>query len=112
LGVPIVERDRRTSEGDERGVRQGVADVPGVPVQVVVVAAMRLVRDDDDVVSLGPQRVVRAGVALFLGTAELLQCRVQDPAGGAVGERVAKPCPGRHRLGSLAEKAGLGEALE
>ena len=39
-------------------LRQGVAEVAGVAVEVVVVAAVRLVDDHDDVAPVGQQRVV------------------------------------------------------
>ena len=55
IGVPVNAMKRR--------VRQGVAEVPGVAVEVVVVAAVRLVDDHDDVAPVGQQRVVGAGVA-------------------------------------------------
>ena len=66
-GVAVGERDRRAGEGDERGVRQGVSQVAGVAVEVVVVAAVRLVDDDDDVAPVRQQRVLDAGLALRLG---------------------------------------------
>ena len=65
-------------------MRQGVAEVPGVAVEVVVVAAVRLVDDHDDVAPVGQQRVVGAGVLLGLAAAELLQGGEVDAAGGAV----------------------------
>ena len=47
--VLVGELDRRAGEADERGVRQRVAHVPGEAVDEVVLAAVRLVGDDDDV---------------------------------------------------------------
>ena len=89
-GVAVGEGDRRAGERDERRVRQGVAEVAGVAVEVVVVAAVGLVDDDDDVAPVGQQRVVGAGVALVLGAAELLQRGEVDAAGGPVGQLVAQ----------------------
>ena len=66
VGVAVVERDRGAGERDERGVRQGVAQVPGVAVEVVVVAAVRLVDDHDDVAAVRQQRVLGAGLLLVL----------------------------------------------
>ena len=63
LGVAVGEGDRRAGEGDQGRVRQGVAEVAGVAVEVVVVAAVRLVDDDDDVASVRQQRMVGTGLA-------------------------------------------------
>ena len=73
--VGVGELDRRAGEADERGVRQGVAHVPGEAVDEVVLAAVRLVGDDDDVAAVGERRVP---VALLLGE-ELLD-RGEDHA--------------------------------
>ena len=49
----LLARDERsTGESDERGIRQGIAHVPGEAVDEVVLAAVRLVGDDDDIPSL------------------------------------------------------------
>ena len=76
VGVGLL--DRRAGEADERRVRQRVAHVPGEAVDEVVLAAVRLVGDDDDVAPLGQHRVT---VALLLGE-ELLDRREHDAAGG------------------------------
>ena len=72
--------------------------VPGVAVEVVVVAAVGLVDDHDDVAPVGQQRVVAPGLALGSGAAELLQRREVDAAGGPVAQlvpqRVAVTAPG------------------
>jgi len=49
--------DRRAREADERGVRERVAHVARVAVNEVVLAAVRLVCDHDDVPATGQQRV-------------------------------------------------------
>ena len=112
-GVAVLERDRRASEGDERGVGQRVADVAGVAVEVVVMAAVRLVDDHDDVPPVGEQRVVdaRRRVSPF-GEAELLQRREVDAAGGAVGQFVPQLLTGRDLDGRLAEQPRPVERLE
>ena len=76
--VRVPQLDRRAREADERGVWQRIAHVPRVAVDEVVLAAVRLVGDDDDVAPRG-ERAVR--VALFLGV-ELLDRREHHPAGG------------------------------
>ena len=48
-----VSLDRRAGEADERGVRQGVPQVAGEAVDEVVLAAVGLVGDDDDVPPVG-----------------------------------------------------------
>src|SRR5207249_2617050 len=58
--VAVRERDRRASEGNEYGIGQRVPDVAGVAVEIVIVAAVRLVDNDDDVAAVGEQRVVEA----------------------------------------------------
>ena len=70
MGVPV--------KPDERGVRQRVAHVPREAVDEVVLAAVRLVGDDDDVAPVGEHRVP---VALLLGK-ELLDGGEHDAAGG------------------------------
>ena len=61
--VRVLELDRRAGEADERGVRQRVAHVPREAVDEVVLAAVRLVGDHDDVAALGKRRM---SVALVL----------------------------------------------
>ncbi len=46
-GVALGLGDRRPGEGDHRRVRQRVTQVPGVPVEAVVVAAVRPVQERD-----------------------------------------------------------------
>jgi hypothetical protein len=89
-GVGVGLGERCAGERDEGGVRQGVAQVAGVAVEAVVVAAVRLVDDDQDVAPVGEQRVVRARLLLLLGTAELLQRGEDDAAGPAVGQLLAE----------------------
>ena len=50
IGVGLL--DRRAGEADERGVRQCVVQVPGEAVDEIVLAAMRLVGDHDDIAPL------------------------------------------------------------
>ncbi len=57
-------------ERDEYGVGQGVADVAGVAVEVVVVRSVCLVDDHDDVAALAEQRVVDTGFLLVGGEAD------------------------------------------
>ena len=77
-GVLVGELDGRAGEADERGVRQRVAQVSREAVDEVVLAAVRLVGDDDDVLAVAQQRV---HVALLVGH-ELLDGGEHDPAGG------------------------------
>ena len=76
VGVGLL--DRRAGEADERGVGQRVAHVPREAVDEVVLAAVRLVGDDDDV---APVREHRMPVASLLGE-ELLDGREHHAAGG------------------------------
>ena len=69
--VRVPQLDGRAREADERGVRQRVAHVPREAVDEVVLAAVRLVGDDDDVAPLGERGVC---VALVLRV-ELLDRR-------------------------------------
>ena len=85
-GVALTLGDGGAGERDEGGVGQGPAQVGGVAVEVVVVAAVGLVGDDDDVASVRQQRVLGARVLLRLGQAELLQGGEVDAAGAPVGE--------------------------
>ena len=77
-GIALPLRDGRAGERDERGVWQGSAQMSRVAVEVVVVTAVGLVGDDDDVATVGEQRMLGTGFLLRLGQAELLQ-------GGEVG---------------------------
>ena len=49
--------DRGTREAQVRGVRKGVAEVPRVAIEEVVLAAVSLVSDNDDVAAVGEERV-------------------------------------------------------
>ena len=62
-GVGVLKLDRRAGEADERGVGQRVAHVARIAVEEVVLAAVRLVGNDDDVAPIGEPRVA---VALLL----------------------------------------------
>ena len=62
----------------------------GVAVQVVVVAAVRLVHDDDDVAAIGEERMLLPFGALHVGEVELLQRGEVDPPGEAARELVAQ----------------------
>ena len=64
--------DRRAREGDESGPRQGVAQVAGITVEVVVVTAVRFVDDHDDVGAIGEQRMGFPRVALAESPSKLL----------------------------------------
>src|SRR5699024_1070356 len=81
--------DRGAGEGEQGGVRQRVAQVAGVAVEAVVVAAVGLVDDDEDVASVGEQGVSGPRITLVLGPAELLQGGEDDSAGGGVGQYLA-----------------------
>ncbi len=108
-GVAVGLRDRGAGEGDEGGVGQRVAQVPGVPVEAVVVAAVGLVDDDDDVAAVRQQRVAAPGVALLPGAPELLQRGEDDPAGTAVGEFGAQLLTGEHLDRILGQQVAAGE---
>ena len=56
-GVGVLKLDRRAGEADERGVGQRIAHMARIAVEEVVLAAMRLVGDDDDVTAAGEHRV-------------------------------------------------------
>ena len=56
--------DGRAGEADKGGVGEGVAHVAGEAVDEVVLAAVGLVGDDDDV---APIREGGVGIALFFG---------------------------------------------
>ncbi len=111
LGVPLP-RDRRPGEGNERRVRQRVLEVPGVPVEVVVVAAVRLVDDEHDVAPLGQHGVPAARPLLLRGEAELLQRREVDAARGASSELGAQFAATRDLARLLGKQLRPGEGLE
>ena len=75
-GVGVLQFDGRAGEADERGVRERVAHVAGEAVDEVVLAAVRLVGDDDDVPAHRKQRMP---VALLFGE-ELLDRGEHDTA--------------------------------
>ena len=106
LGVALSLRDGRPRERDAAGVGEGVGEVAGVAVEVVIVAAVGLVDDDDDVGPFGEHRVGGAGVLLGLGAAELLQGGEVDAAGRAAGELVAELFAANDLPGLLREEQG------
>ncbi|GAA3419312.1 hypothetical protein RAJCM14343_3908 [Rhodococcus aetherivorans] len=67
-------------------MRQRVAQVTRVAVEVVVVAAVRLVDDDDDVAPGREEGVAVAGFAFVTAAPEFLQGREVDPAGCPAGQ--------------------------
>ena len=75
-GVGVLKLDGRSGETDERGVRQRIAHVARIAVDEIVLAAMRLVGDDDDVAPLRQQGV---HVTPLFGE-ELLNCREHNAA--------------------------------
>jgi len=62
--VGVLQFDGRSSKTDERGVRQRVVQMPREPVDEIVLAAVRLVGDHDDVAAFREHGVP---VALLLG---------------------------------------------
>ena len=106
VGVGLL--DRRAGEADERGVRQRVAHVPGEAVDEVVLAAVRLVGDDDDV---APVREHRVAVALLLGE-ELLDRGEDHAAGGDRELRAQVGAVGRLHRRLAQQVAAAGEGAE
>ena len=109
--VPVLQCDRRPREPDERRVRQRVPQVLGVPVDVparllverrpdAVLAAVRLVADDDDVAPPAQHRVRR----LALQRRELLHRRKDDPARRPPVENVAQLLPAVRLLRGFAQQ--------
>ena len=102
IGVPV--------KADERGVRQGVAQVLGEPIgdfaclalklgPESVLAPMRLVGDHDDVSAIGQDRVV----GLTPLGCELLDGREHHAPGGA-GQHLLQVLPVLRLLRSLSEQ--------
>jgi hypothetical protein len=103
IGVPV--NAMKTALGSASRMWAGVA------VEVVVVAAVRLVDDHDDVASVGEQRVIRTRLAFPGGETELLQGGEVDAAGGAVGEFVAQLSALGDLDGGFAQQPGPVERL-
>ncbi len=102
--VRVLVVDGRAGEADERGIGKRVAHVAGEPVDEVVLAAVRLVGDDDDVPA-----VAQGGQPLALLGKELLDGREHHAAAGDLQELAqALAVGGLH--GRLAEE--LEAALE
>ena len=91
----------RAGEADERGLGQGVPHVARIPVDEVVLAAVRLVGDDDDVAAVRKQRVP---VAPFFGE-ELLDGG-EYHAAGFNRKFVAQVGPARRLYGWLSQQIG------
>lgn len=105
-------REGGAGEGDEGSLGERIPDVTGEAVEVVVVAAVSLVDDHDDVTAIGKQRVVEAGLAFLAGEAELLQRREVDPAGDPVGELFAQLLAGGDVDRALCQKLRAAGTLE
>ena len=98
--VAVGQLDRRAGEADERGVGQRVAHVAREAVDEVVLAAVRLVGDDDDVAPVAEQRVLLARLGQ-----ELLDRGEDHAAGGDLelgraGRRGSSACTGVCRSSS------------
>src|SRR5699024_2102778 len=85
-GIALGGVHRGAGEGQQGGVGQCVLQVPGVAVEVVVVAAVGLVDEQDDVGPVGELGVGAAGFRLGGGQRELLQGGEVDAAGAAGAE--------------------------
>ena len=98
MGVPVKPM--------KEALRQGVAHVAGEAVDEVVLAAVRLVGDDDDVAPVGEHRVA---VALLLGE-ELLDGGEHHAAGGdrELGAQVGAVGGLHRRLAQQVAAAGEG----
>jgi len=77
-GVLIGQLNGRAGETDKRSIRQRLAHVPGEAVDEVVLAAVRLVGNHDDVVAVRKQRVLIFAVR----GKKLVDRRENDSAGG------------------------------
>ena len=87
-GVGILQFNGRPRETDERGLGQGITHVPGITVDEVVLAAVRLVGDHDDV---PPVRKHGVPVPLLLG--EKLLDRGKDHSAGLHGQQLTEMGP-------------------
>ena len=88
-GVPVGRLDRRAGEAEEARVGERIAQVPGQAVQQVVLGAVRLVGDDDDVAPLRQAGEGAVGVAFLFGAAELLHGRKDGAPRGSRGDQLA-----------------------
>ena len=84
----------------------------GVAVEVVVVAAVGFVDDDDDVAAVGEEGVFGSGGAFGVGASEFLEGGEVDAAGGAVANFVAQLGAAFDLLGLFGEQHALVERLE
>jgi len=85
--------------------------VPGVAVEVVVVGAVRLVDDHDDVRAARELRVRRARVPFGQAAPELLQRGEVDPAGAPVAQLGPQFFAALDLLRRLGQQPALGERL-
>jgi hypothetical protein len=60
LRILVTAFDRRAGEADERRLGQRIPDMLGEAVNEIVLAAVRLICDDDDVAPVGEQRMLAA----------------------------------------------------
>ena len=107
-GVGVLQFDGRAGEADERRVGERVAHVAGEAVYEVVLAAVRLVCDDDDVAALGER-----GVRVPLLLREELLDGSEDDAPGLDRQFAAQVGTALRLRGWLAEQiAAAGERGE
>ena len=110
--VALTFGDGGTGERDERRVRQRHLEVTCVPVEGVVVAAVRLVGHDDDVAPIRQQRMVGARFAFALGEAELLQRREVNAARQLFAEQAPQLVARGHLLRFLRQQGAHPEPVE
>src|SRR5699024_9910210 len=110
-GVALGGVHRGAGEGQQGGVGQRVLQVPGVAVEVVVVAAVGLVDEQDDVGPVGELGVGAAGFLLDGGQPELLQRGEVDAAGAAGAEFLPQFGTTADLPGLFTQQPGAGEGV-
>src|SRR5699024_3015744 len=78
----VVEFDADEPRLEVNGHGGPVVDGPSEVIDVDVVASLRFVDDDNDVVAVGQQRMVGTGFAFEFAATEFLERGEVDPAGG------------------------------
>src|SRR5699024_3718274 len=108
--IAVLKRNRRTGERNEGGIREGITQMACITIKIVVVAAVSLINDNNNVLAIAEQRMLRARVFFFFAETKFLQGSEIDPPGPPPRELRTQLRSGADLQRSVRQKLGASEA--